>query len=290
MSSRKVDIVIAGVQKAATTSLKNYLGQHPAIITHDAPEFGFFSIDSEFEKGFDSCFDQTFPSCENQKILIKNVDIIFWEECIARIKNHNQQSKIIVLLRNPVERAYSAYWFARRRGWESISSFEEAIDASPQRFTDKLGISNVSYLEKGNYAKQLNTLYKYFTCEQTMVILQEDLRNNPLSVFAGLFNFLEIDSSFLPETTVEHNISARARIPSLARFAVHDNAVKTSLRKIIPGRYLRKLRNTFTALNEEKFVPPSIAPETKNKLIEYYRPLNSELESILERNLSHWNL
>lgn len=289
--NRKVEVVIAGVQKAATTSLKNYLGQHPSIITHRLPEFGYFSIDNQFQKGFDFCFNREFDEKDiTKKILIKNVDIIFWEECIARVKNHNPSAKIIVLFRNPVDRAYSAYWFARRRGWETATTFKEAIHLSPMRYKDRLGISNVSYIEKGNYAAQINTLHKYFKPHQTIFFLQEDLRSRSSEVMSKLFAFLEIDVSFEPETSIEHNHSARPRIASLARITAGDNTIKSSLKKIFPAGYLRRLRLAFHEFNREKFIPPAMTYETKQKLIEHYKPLNQQLEKILNRDLSHWNL
>lgn len=286
----KIDIVIAGVQKAATTSLKNYIGEHPGIVTHSTPEFGYFSIDSEYQMPYTSVLSKyNVHTVKEKKLLIKNVDIIFFEEHISRVKEHHHNAKIIVVLRNPVSRAYSAYWFARRRGWENIDVFEDAIAANPDRFSDKLHISNVSYLDKGNYAGQIETLHKYFRRQQVLVLLQEDLKDNAAATMKQVYDFCEIDSSYQPNLNVEYNVSAKARVQTLARLTVTDNAIKTGLKKIIPNTYLRKLRKTITALNEKDFTPPSINEITKLKLVSHFKPLNEKLEVLINRDLSHWS-
>ena len=92
----KIDIVIAGVQKAATTSLKNYIGEHPDVVTHSTPEFGYFSIDSEYQLPFNALLNKyKIEDFSQKKLLIKNVDIIFFEEHISRVKEHNPNAKII---------------------------------------------------------------------------------------------------------------------------------------------------------------------------------------------------
>lgn len=288
--NKKIDIVIAGVQKAATTSLKNYIGEHPDVVTHATPEFGYFSIEDEYKLTFNRVLKKyNLQNDSSEKLLIKNVDIIFSEEYIQRVRKHNPSAKIIVVLRNPVDRAYSAYWFARRRGWEDLQTFEEAINVSPQRFEDNLHVSNVSYLEKGNYVQQLNTLFKYFNRQNVKVLLQEDLRSNGNRTIKDVFNFCELDNSFLPNLKVEYNVSAKARMQSLARLTVTDNPFKSSLKKIIPNSYLRIIRKTITALNEHEFVPPPINEITKLQLISHYKVLNEELQLMLNRDLSHWN-
>lgn len=286
----KIDIVIAGVQKAATTSLKNYIGEHPDVVTHSTPEFGYFSIDSEYRLPFNELLNKyKIEDIAQKKLLVKNVDIVFFEEHISRVKEHNPNAKIILVLRNPVSRAYSAYWFARRRGWEKIETFEEAILPNPNRFSDKLHISNVSYLEKGNYVIQIETLYKYFSKQQVLILLQEDLKDNAVATMKRVFDFCELDNSFQPNLKVEYNVSAKARVQTLARLTVTDNVIKTGLKKIIPNTYLRKLRKTVTALNEKDFTPQPINEITKLKLISHFKPLNEKLELLINRDLSHWN-
>ena len=286
----KIDIVIAGVQKAATTSLKNYIGEHPDVVTHSTPEFGYFSIDSEYQLPFNALLNKyKIEDFSQKKLLIKNVDIIFFEEHISRVKEHNPNAKIILVLRNPVSRAYSAYWFARRRGWENIETFEDAIAANPNRFSDKLHISNVSYLEKGNYIGQIETIHKYFNKQQVLILLQEDLKEDAAATMQHVFDFCELDNSFQPNLKVEYNVSAKARVQTLARLTVTDNVIKTGLKKIIPNTYLRKLRKTVTALNEKDFTPQPINEITKLKLISHFKPLNEKLELLINRDLSHWN-
>ncbi|MEP7167786.1 MAG: sulfotransferase domain-containing protein, partial [Bacteroidota bacterium] len=146
-----VDIVIAGVQKAATSSLQVYLGQHPDLITHDEREFSFFVQDDEYTNGYENIFHKYFPEGPSEKkILIKNVGIIYWEDAMKRLQQHNPKAKIILVLRNPVARAYSAYWFAKLRGKENAPTFETALLSSEEKIFDKESKAVAAYLERGN--------------------------------------------------------------------------------------------------------------------------------------------
>ena len=113
--------------------------------------------------------------------------IIFIEQAIARLKQHNPKIKIIVILRNPVDRAYSGFLFAKWQGIEYLDSFEEAIKLGPSRFNDELSKSLCSYLERGYYDIQIKRLLQYFPKDQIKFILQEDLITNGKETLKNLF-------------------------------------------------------------------------------------------------------
>ena len=108
---QKIDLFIAGAQKAGTTSMKNYLGEHPQITTHVAQEFSFFYDDQEFNRGLEYAFSHYFykQSISNNKIVCKHAHFYTSEKAIIRLSQHNPDCKLIIILRNPVERAYSSY-------------------------------------------------------------------------------------------------------------------------------------------------------------------------------------
>src|SRR5204862_464987 len=145
--------------------------QHPSIDTHPQPECAFFLLDEEFEKGNDFLEKKYFGKSEKDKWLIKNVGILFYEKCLQRLYNHNPGVKIIVLLRNPVDRAYSAYWFARRRGWEKRTSFENALQEIPFK-NNIIHYANTAYLKHGHYASMLEKLFAIFSADQVKVVFQ----------------------------------------------------------------------------------------------------------------------
>jgi hypothetical protein len=287
---RAIDIAIIGVQKAATSSLKNYLGQHPELLTHGEKEFTFFIRDEEYKEGYDKSFKNYFSKPDlAKKILIKNVGIIYWEEAIQRLYKHNRNAKIILMLRNPVSRAYSAYWYARSHGYENNLSFENAIARNVNEVTDKLRRGMIDYIERGNYFAQLNTLLKYFRKEQVKIILLEDFKDDSENLFRRVFEFCEIDPAFTPVIRKKINESSDARIPSLAQLVKQDSVVKQKLKIFIPDKTRVWMRMKIKKINRKEFVPPSLNSNIKQKLIEHYKPMVEKLSLILDRDLSNWN-
>lgn len=287
---KPIDIVIAGVQKAATSSLQLYMGQHPQLLTHGEREFTFFIRDEEYSSGYENAFLNYFYDADlTKKILIKNVGIIFWEDVIQRLHQHNPHVKIILVLRNPVSRAYSAYWYARMKGYEQEESFESALRSGRQCPNDKINKGMIAYLDRGNYLFQLKTLYKYFSPEKVKIVLYEDLKDYPEKLLIELFSFCEIDNTFKPEIKRKFNESSRARIPWLAQLVNTEYPIRPVLRYIIPENAKHRIRIKLNSLNKKDFVPPPMSAVTKLRLIEYYKPMVQELSILLDRNLKQWN-
>ena len=97
---RKIDIAIIGAQKAGTTSLKSYLGEHPQVVTHPHIEFSFFADNDQFELGYEKIFKKDFGSKHieiTHKVLAKNVTLSFREFALERLRLHNPDCKICLL-------------------------------------------------------------------------------------------------------------------------------------------------------------------------------------------------
>ena len=115
-----VDLAIIGAQKAGTTSLKEYLSQHPSIQTHPQIEFSFFRDEELYLKGYAAAEKKYLtlnPNATNKKTLIKNVGIYSSTDALERLYKHNPECKIIFIVRNPITRAYSSYNMERFNGW-----------------------------------------------------------------------------------------------------------------------------------------------------------------------------
>ena len=137
--NQPIQLMIVGTQKSGTSSLLRYLAQHPDIHTHSQSEMTFFLQDHEYTRGYESAYAKYFAQCsENCKLIAKNVMVMYSHDIMQRIYQHNPKIHLVVLLREPVARAYSAYWWARRRGWENITSFEEALAAEQHRHQRRL--------------------------------------------------------------------------------------------------------------------------------------------------------
>jgi len=292
-----IQMMIIGAQKAGTSSLLRYIAQHPEICTHNQREFHYFADDLEYAKGYSSAFRRYFKweQLDGQVLLAKNAGLMYLSEAMRRVRDHNPDIHLVLSLRHPVDRAYSAYWFARRRGLEDLDTFEAAIKADPSRFGNDLSKQRLcAYLEKSVYVKYLIELFGLFHKEQIHVFLLEDIKQDPIGVCQTLYRLYdEIDSAFTPQTDRRHNVAAQARSEALARLMWSKetfSGFKYMLRRILPGWVVDRIRKALVHINQKDFVPPPMNPETRIELINYFKPFNAQLSELLGRDLSHWDV
>ena len=181
---RKLDFFIVGAQKAGTSSLYRYLAQHEAIFLPQSKDFFAFNEDPTYGVPGPK-LSAFYRSYAGQPLVGgSNVQIMPFPEAIRNLHEYNPEILPIAMLRNPVDRAYSAYWMMRRIGREPCATFEAALAEDSRRancggFRDK---AELRYLEHGNYCDQIDMLYRYFDREGVYVALFDDLVENPEQV------------------------------------------------------------------------------------------------------------
>ena len=290
--SRLIDIAIVGAQKAGTSSLAYYLTQHPQIVTHKQLEMTFFVNDAEFRAGYSRAYRRHFPRniSPDQKLLAKSVGILYREDAMDRLAEHNKACKLIVVFRNPVDRAYSAYLYALRMGWETLPTFEQAIAAEEDRKATggRLAV-HCAYLERGHYAQQLANIRKRFPSSQTHILLMDDLDQELAQTMCTTLQFLGLGAEFLPIGNEKQNTARMARWPMLSRIIVKDHPLRRRIREFVPDGIALRLRNLLLSANQADGNIPAMDAETRNALVEHFMPLNRQLEELIGRNLSHWD-
>lgn len=182
---RKIDFIIGGAQKCGTSALARYAGQHPGIyIPHEEMHY-FDTLRKKYSLDW---YLQQFSQGQGKILGEKTPRYIRFPEIAQFIKKCLPHVKMIFLLRNPVDRAYSHYWHMRRKALE-LRSFEGAVRTSrPMRF-----LHGPEYLERGMYARQLQYWFKIFGRDQILVIKGEDMKKDPQSVLKIVFNFIGAD-------------------------------------------------------------------------------------------------
>lgn len=287
---RPIDLLIAGAQKAGTTSLTDYLAQHPAICAHERSEISFFIDDEEHGRGWGASFDRFYGHCRPDAVLLaKSVAVLGSSALMARVYAHNPAIRIIVVLRNPVDRAVSAYRYAVRKGLETIDTFDEAVEAPLSRHGgDTVRVRNTSYLAQGAYLSHVRRLYELFGRDQVLIHLYEDLASDPIGVCARTFVFAGVESGFLPEVGRRRNTSAAPRSRRLARVLSSQHPLKRAVREALPSRFAIALRRTLDRLNRGS-APEAISPETRARLAAYYARQNEQLGVLIGRDLSSWS-
>ncbi len=290
--TRPIDTIIVGAQKAGTTSLLRHMAEHKRIKTHLQNEFAFFIRDEEYRQGYGKIFPMYFNALAIQAedtLLAKNVDILYSPSAIARLKQHNPASKLIVMIRNPIDRAYSAYWFNRRRGIETRKTFEAAIEC--EIFNTPSDHKPLMYLSKGRYHEHLQQIFEQFPTDQVDIYLFETFTADPLQVCRSIVERLHLDSvNYYPQTSTVYNQASLARNEAVAKLVTTDNLIKRFFRGFVNKRIAHYIRQTIRGvIDDETTKPPEIAPQTRNLLQEYYRDYNRDLSTMLNWDLSCWD-
>ncbi|MFY9260095.1 MAG: sulfotransferase domain-containing protein [Gallionella sp.] len=233
VSGRKVDFVIAGVQKAGTSALDAYLRAHPEICMAKQKEVHFFDRTRFFWLIPNYFAYHAHFSAENTHQLFGEATPIYayWDVSIQRIWKYNPQMKIIVVLRNPIERAYSHWNMERQRGYETLP-FLEAIEKEEQRCKGVLPSQHrvYSYLDRGWYSVQIRRIWRFFPREQIMFIKYETLLSSPNEVLEGVWRFLGV-SPIIVEKKIVHARNYESKI-SEDEFQLLQDRYKHEIRQI----------------------------------------------------------
>ncbi len=292
----RIRLMIVGAQKSGTSSLLRYLAQHPDIYAHPQPEMTYFLQDHEYEKGYGRAYAKYFSQCPPDKSLIaKNVMVMCSEDRMQRIHEHNPEIHLVILLREPVSRAYSAYWWARRRGWENIKTFEAALGTEEERINeDWFKWRQCAYKLNSTYVMHIESIISLFGVKQVHCILTDALRVDAGSVCQKLFSLIGVSSEFEPLVEEKHNQAAMPRSESFSflftQFLASRNPLRRAIRKLVPDSAAYRIRKAVLDLNSKSFSPPPISPQTQQTLAAYFAPYNVQLEQLIGQDLSHWEL
>lgn len=268
---RRPDFLIVGGKRCGTSSLARYLAEHPHLYVPPQKEVHYFDLHVDRGLGwYEAQFSEAAP---NQLACDATPSYIYLEWIPGQMAEVVPEARIIAILRNPTDRAYSDYWFVRGRGHEKLS-FEEAIDSEPRRLrsNDPRAALHYTYLSRGHYVKQLERLCEHFPRGNISVLLFEDLIAKPLEIFSDLCRFLDVDDAIVP--------------PSLGQRA--NRTLRSGAVKGLAGRLPTPIKRVVRRLNTRSSYPP-MKPETRRRLIDLYRESNEALGAWLGRDLTHWN-
>ena len=298
----KPTFFILGAAKAGTTSLYHYINQHPDVYMSEPKEAWFFD-GKDYKKGVEWYWNRYFKGWSGQKAVGEaSPYYLFLPYVPERIHKNIPDAKLIVILRNPVDRAYSHWWQHYVHGVEPLS-FNDAILANFEQM--KSGISfedgNVEtlweeylttsrskkqkyriYLEVGHYAVQLRHYMELFSESQVKVVFLEDLAEDPNLVVQDVWSFLDVDLNYALHNKEARNVAFKSRKIRQFLSAVEQLRVHRFLPKVLRLR----IRSLLASIGKGR---PSMNPGTRSFLMDYYAEHNRYLEQMLQRNLSHWN-
>lgn len=287
------NFLIVGAQKCGTTSLHEYLLQHPQICLPEGKETKFFVEDVRYAKGISYYEKEHFSSCTGELAVGEvDPDYMYFEQALERMAVDLDLAKIklIFVLRNPVDRAFSHYLMTLRRGIETLP-FEKAIQLEDERISkDYYSNMHFSYTRRGFYLQQIKRFLAYTDKSNMMFILSEDLKNNTLDVLTSCYHFLDVQEDVLPpDFDVQHHVAKAPRSKVLLQLILRESFAKKIFRLLLPSDFLRKkLRRNLLEMNQTSEHGLALNQDTRLMLANMYREHNSELAEFIGRDLSGW--
>lgn len=298
------DFFIVGAPKCGTSALAHYLSAHPEVFMPRKEMHAF---------GSDLCFRGQFYRRDLNAYLEEFGDFqgrsrageasvwyLFSETAAAEIRAFNPESRILIMLREPVEMMYSLFYQFRFDGNEHLSSFEEALAAEEGRRAGRC-VSRQAYFPQGLqyrnaacYTDQIRRYFDTFGRDQVEVIIYDDFYANPGAVYARVLEFLgvranpvEIDFKVINGNKCPKNSALQAVLnePLFRSAAI-------ALRPWLPRPVFAQLRNlegrvrqTVTRFEKR----PPLEPLLRARLKQEFAPEVKRLSALLERDLTHWS-
>lgn len=300
MKTKLPNFLIVGAAKSGTTSLYHYLNQHPEVYMSPIKEPRFITaqfvkyplrlkkekcVIEDFEE-----YKKLFKHVKNEKAIGEaSVDnLYYYEESIKFIKKYLRDVKVIIILRNPIESAFSNYQMLVRNRGEHLS-FEDALNAEDER--KKLHMiygCGWHYKSLGFYYKQVKAYLENFS--QVKVYLYDDLKNNTLGLIKDMYEFLEVDASYEPDLSYKYNVGGIPKNKFIYNILfVKPKLLKGFIEKVSKFFLLEeKIYKLAEDLKARYLTKQQMKPETRDYLKNLYREDILKLQDLIKRDLSHW--
>ena len=245
----------AGFPKSATTWFHRCLREHPEVFVPDVDALHYFTV--HFDQG-EQWYTRHYSDYAGERVVgdtTPSYAAFDWSR--RRLADFNPDAKILITLRNPIDRAFSHYFHMKqKRGYPK--RFQEVLENKADLFQWLIAM--------GFYGHHLTDLFRYFAREQVCVMSYDLLVSDPRTFCRQVFDFLEIDSSFLP-TCVNQKVNSATRFQ---------------------GPFRQILRKFFSVAHPASEYDVGLTRETRTRLSEIFRPDIECLQELLNRDFSHW--
>jgi len=236
---------------------------------------------NEYHKKTLSWYKNHFLHCKKWQIKSEfSAEYFYDKEAPRLIKKYFPDIKLIVCLRNPIDRAYSQYWMVKNSEGAENRSFKEAIKSEKE------------YTERGMYYKQLTNYLKYFSKDQILIVLFDDIVSNPKSVLKQILNFLKVDSSKVESILQDKiNTSKKRRFMPFTRITGFiSGKLLISLKMSLLVRFLKKIgvKKAIAKLTTSPFRYPKMDSQLREHLKQIFRSDIQNLEKLIKSDLTHW--
>jgi len=281
------DFMVVGTQKAGTTWLFECLNEHPGVFVPELKEVHYFCPPegcrvSRAAKG-EAWYRDLYATAPKGSVCgDMTTDYMYLPGVAEALHRFNPDLKIVFLLRDPVERAYSQYWM-RRRQTPGMEDFKSHLD------------THRNLIERGLYHRQIAKYLEFFPREQCRIWIYEEMTADPTAFFAELCRFIGVDGSFRPKSLFQRIAETKVLDPRIGSLFYRVGSPIINLPVILPiWRYLR--RNT--RIKEVMFGTPRdngtgssyqpLSREERNDVEQLFADENRQLFALLGRDISAW--
>ncbi len=298
------NFLIFGVQKAGTTSVYTYLSQHPQVYMSPVKEPGFMGCETskmsaaaaakavpQFTPGgrkriltladYESLFDGVSGEVAIGEISPNS--LFCYPDAVADIKTYVPDAKLIAILRNPVERAYSDYLMNVREIRGNLKPLGEQV---------KTSATTSHTLLKGLYYEGIKHFLTSFEPNQVKIFLYDDLCRDSSGLMRELYDFIGVDNGFEPDTAQRSQTAQVPKNQSINQLLRTDNPLRTAaanlLRTVVSEQQRQKLRSYLIKANSAGKGKMPLLEEDRRLLEDYYREDILRLQDLLKRDLSSW--
>jgi len=284
--------LIIGAHKAGTTSLYRYLSQHPQVFMSAVKEPHFFSFMGhplDFnDPNFNSAKLRSISTIQDYQSLFQNAgdavaigeaspSYLYVAQSATNIYQYLPEVKLIAILRNPADRAYSNFLHCRaRKDKEPLEDFSEALKAEATRIKENWS-PLWHYQQMGFYYQQLQRYYQLFSKEQIQIFLYDDFQTNPRAMLQNMFRFLEVTLDFEPDLSKRHNVSG---VPKNKIWGAALQYLQWTI-PFLPTQMRQKLK-------ERVLTRPPFPSDVRNQLIALFREDIFQLQDLIDRDLTQW--
>ncbi len=260
---------VGGTQRSGTTALWHWLGAHPDVFMAPGKELHFF--DSHWDEGLES-YEKSFEGWSGQAAIGEvTPNYVFHPDAMKRMVSVLPDVRIVMSVREPVDRAYSHYWARRSRGHEE-RDFADVVGDEPAVIS--VGDGTGYLFARGRYMTQIERTLEVLPRQQLLVVLFDDIDQRPTETYARICRFIGVDDEVVPaqvgETANEYREFRTQRLRRLAHR--------------VPG----PLARVVGRVNSRPVPYPPLDPAVRAELVERYRPDTEALAAWLDRDLSEW--
>jgi hypothetical protein len=311
---KRPNFFLVGTVKGGTTALHRYLSSHPQVFVSPIKEVNYFSREAIHPENFsddykhdiavdvekylsgnmsypvhiahitdEKTYHKLFEKVKDELAIGEmSLSYLLYKGVAEKIKSYNSDARVLIMLRNPADRAFSQFIMNLKQGKILNTNFREEITRDDQVVPSGWGI-NHQYLYIGKYYNQVKDYLEVFPKEQVKVLLYDEFLASPQKILSEMFTFLGVANDIVIDSNQKYNEGGKSRFPHMNYFLNHSGILQKA-KQILPYSW----RGNFKRLLYTQKNLPKLEEKDRNWLIDYYREDILALQKLINKDLSAW--